>query len=333
MFFPTAGIELNPLILVLLGLTVGVCSGFLGVGGSFIITPALNIFGFPMAAAIGTGLAQVLGTSVIGTLKHRKLGNVDFKLGLILVLSAIPGVEIGKSLLLYLDGLGLAGSVVRYVYIALLGGFGAYMLWESYRASTRKAASNHKAAAAPIPRRINLPPLISLPRSGIGSLSLWILVALGFAVGLLSGFLGVGGGFIMIPVMIYLVGIPTMMAVGTSLFTIVLGSGAYGAFTYARANHTDVMAALVMLAGASLGAQIGATATKYAQGTRLRLYFALTVLFTAVSIILKQASTRPGLGYLGDYAAYLLLAVAIGMSLLITALLVSGKLRGLRGGA
>lgn len=323
MAFHIGSVEVNLLILGILGFSVGVLAGFFGVGGGFIITPALNSLGAPMGFAIGTGLAQTLGTSVIATLKHRRLGNVDFKLGIILVLSMVPSVEVGKYLVLYLTKLGMAGEMVRYVYIVLLIGFGAHMLRDYFRRNKTlsQTTDEHKRLS------FNLPPTIPLNRSGIERISLWVPVGLGLATGIFSGFLGVGGGFIMVPVL-YMMGVPAATAVGTSLFTILLGSGAFGTFTYALSNEVSLGAALAMLAGGSLGAQIGARATSYADVKRFRFLFALIMLLVAVSVALKQASTLQGWSFFSSYSTYLLLSAAIGMSLFITGFLLIATQKG-----
>ncbi len=320
MVFPIGSAEVNVLLLVILGFSVGILGGFFGVGGGFIITPALNALGAPMGFAIGTGLAQILGTSVIATMKHRKLGNVDIKLGIILILSMVPTVEVGKYLVLYLTRLGMAGDLVRDIYIVLLAGFGANMLRDylSKGKTLRQATNEHKKSL------FSLPPTISLPGSSIEKISLWMPVGLGLGTGILSGFIGVGGGFIMVP-MLYMMGVPTATVVGTSLFTILLGSGMYGTFTYALSNEVSLEAALVMLAGASLGAQIGTRATLYANVKRFRFLFAILLLLVAVSVVFKQLSTLHGWSFFSGYSTVLLMSAAIGMSLLITGFLLMSE--------
>ena len=128
MYFPVAGVELNPLALVFIGFTVGVCGAFFGVGGAFMVTPALNLFGFPMAQAIGTDLAHTMGKSLVATLQHRLLGNIDFKLGLLMFPGTVPGVEVGKRLILHLERIGQVDSIVRYAYVILLVSIGLLIL-------------------------------------------------------------------------------------------------------------------------------------------------------------------------------------------------------------
>lgn len=314
MVFHLGGAQINLVVLVILGFCVGVLGGFFGVGGGFIITPALNALGAPMGLAIGTGLAQILGTSVIATLKHRKLGNVDVKLGIILVISMVPAVEIGKRLVILLTNLGMAGDAVRYVYIVLLVGFGSHML----RSCLSKHSQQPLKTSQHERPRFRLPPMISLQRSARGDTSLWVPVGLGVGTGILSGLVGVGGGFVMVP-MLDTMGIPAATVVGTSLFAVLLGSGTYGTFTYGMSNEVSAGAALVMLLGASIGAQIGARAMVHAAVRRFRFLFAVLLLLVAISVVLKQGSVLRGLASLDTCSTCLLLGATIGMSLFIAA--------------
>lgn len=331
MLFPSAGVELSPLLLLFLGFTVGVCSGFFGLGGGFMVTPGLNIFGLPISFSVGTSLAQIMGTSIIATAKHRKLGHVDFKLGLILAFGTIPGIELGKNMLLWWDRQGHAESLVRYLYIALFVGLSLFIILDYLRSasSMKKGQPSGSVFLARLAGRIQglrTRPIMSLPKSGIYCISLWVPLALGLFVGIAAGVLGLGGGFILMPILIYLIGIPVKMAIGTQLFTAIV-AGAYGSFSYALANRVELLAVIFMLVGASAGAQIGTIATRYVSGARILFFFALTVLLTGFSIALKQASTFPELAYLSDLSTFLLLAVAGGMSLVITGLFVIERLR------
>lgn len=329
MFFPFSGADVNPVLLVALGLTVGICSGFFGIGGGFMITPALNMFGLSMPFAIGTSLALIMGSSVISTLKHRKMGHVDLRLGILLILGITPGVEVGKQLVLYLERIGEVGPVVRYIYIILLISLGLYMLNEARKtmAASRGAGVSADVSEAGLAQRfqsLKLPPVLSLPTSEIARLSVWVPVGIGFAIGVMAGLVGVGGGFIGMPAMVYLMGVPTVVAVGTQLFSIII-SGAYGAFTYALVSRLDLMVMVLMLVGSSAGVQVGTIATRYVHGARIRLYFAITILLTGLAVVLQQTSVLSGLTYLWDVGLYLLLGAAFGIGLVITALLVAAK--------
>ncbi len=313
-YMPIAEMQFNALILVSIGFSVGVLGGFFGVGGAWVVTPALNIFGFPMAYAIGTDLAHIFGKSIVATAKHRKMGNVDMKLGLMSIVGSVIGVEIGAQNVMWLTRIGLAGPIVRYTYMFLLFGLGIYMMYDYLTKDKRAAAQAAKQAAArtgaPAPARKawNLPPMIHFPASGI-TISFWTVTGVFLFTGWLSGFLGVGGGFIRMPALIYLIGCPTAIAVGTDLFS-VLFSGAYGCFTYGIKGRVEIVAAILMLIGASIGAQIGVTAVKYVRGYGIRLLFAIMILLAGLSVALKQFN-------LTTTAAWVVMCAALGMCVVI----------------
>ncbi len=313
-YMPIAEMQFNALILVAIGFSVGVLGGFFGVGGAWVVTPALNIFGFPMAYAIGTDLAHIFGKSIVATAKHRKMGNVDMKLGLLSIVGSVIGVEIGAQNVMWLTRIGLAGPIVRYTYMFLLFGLGIYMMYDYLTKDKRAAAQAAKQAAAragaPTPPRKawNLPPMIHFPASGI-TISFWTVTGVFLFTGWLSGFLGVGGGFIRMPALIYLIGCPTAIAVGTDLFS-VLFSGAYGCFTYGIKGRVEIVAAILMLIGASIGAQIGVTAVKYVRGYGIRLLFAIMILLAGLSVALKQFN-------LTTTAAWVVMCAALGMCVVI----------------
>lgn len=332
MLFPASGVEVSPSLLLGMGVIVGVCSGFFGFGGGFMMTPALNMFGFPMAYAIGTDLTQMAGSAAISTMKHRKLGHVDLRLGIIMILGTVAGVEAGKHLVMYMEGMGNVDSVVRYIYIALLAGLGMYMFMEARKAasahSPREASESGGAEITPLVlkiRSLKLPPYICLPASGIEKLSVWVLISIGFATGILAGLLGVGGGFIRMPALVYLMGVPTVVAVGTDLFEIII-SGSYGAFTYAIAGRVEIMAAILILIGSSAGIQIGATATRYIHGAKIRQYFSFVILLAGVAVAIKEVGFIFSLAWLETPAICLLVGVVGVMSLLITVMFIKAKI-------
>ncbi len=312
--------EISAPLLVLLGFCAGVLAGFFGIGGGFLVTPALNILGMPVAYAIGTDLAHIMGNSVVATARHRKLGNLDLRLGMFMIAGTAAGVEAGKLMVLTLEAGGTAGSTVRSFYILLLGGTSMYMLHEYLRGSTPGIGYGGHL------RRLCIPPMVSLPASGIPRVSLWLVLGLGFVTGMLSGFLGVGGGFIRMPAMIYLLGVPTTVAIGTDLFEIIFSS-AIGTVLYAREARVELLAAMLMLPGSALGAHIGALGTKHVRGVKIRFYFALTMLLAALSVALKQAAVMLGYGY-AESLALLLLFGSAGM---MTLNIVICTLRGVAG--
>jgi len=307
-YLPIAGIEIMGWKLILIGFTVGVIGGFFGIGGAFMVTPALNVFGFPMAYAIGTDLAHIAGKSIVATAKHRKFGNVDLKLGVIMIIGTAIGIELGATTIMWLERIGKVDAVVRYIYIALLFSLSSYMLYE-YIKLTRGAAREKKvitdagkSALAIKMQSIKIPPMVYLSVAGF-PISVWIIILVGAITGFVAGFLGVGGGFIRMPALLYVIGTPTRVAVGTDLFEVMV-SGAYGAFTYALKGRVELIAAVIMLLGAAVGAQFGTLATQYVKGLQIRLYFAITMMLAAVSVIFKQIASTYKAVYSSELVAW-----------------------------
>lgn len=297
-YLPVAGIEFNILLLLTIGFCVGVLGGFFGVGGGWIVTPALNIFGFHMAFAIGTDLSNIFGQSIGAVKKHQKMGNIDWKLGIVSIITSVIGLEIGSEVIIALEKAGDVGLIVRWCYLALLSSLGIYMLYDYFVVHPKQLKEISKEINENKPKRrrskiseklhnINIPPMISFPASDIDSVSIWIIFIIFLFTGFLSGFLGVGGGFIIMPALVYLIGLPTTVAIGTSLIT-VLFSGAYGCFTYAMKGRVELIAAFIMLIGASIGAQIGSTAVKYIKGYGIRLLFAIMIILAGFSVATEQ---------------------------------------------
>jgi uncharacterized membrane protein YfcA len=290
-YLPIAGIQFNVLLLLLIGFTVGVCGGFFGIGGAWIVTPALNIFGFPMPYAIGTDLAHMGGKSIVSTIRHGKFGNVDVRLGASMIIGTTVGMECGARFVMLLERAGLAESVIRKAYIVFLAFVGSYVLYDyvSHTRGRRRAATDvgrRSDTLATRLQRIHIPPMIHFPASGI-TCSMWLPVLVGLFTGLVAAILGVGGGFIRMPALIYLIGCPTAVAVGTDLFEVMI-TGAYGAFTYAVKGRVELIAAMWMLFGAAVGAQMGTVAVKYVRGYSIRLLFATTIFIACTSVVLKQ---------------------------------------------
>jgi uncharacterized protein len=330
-WLPIAEIEFSVILLLTIGFCVGTLGGFFGVGGAWIVTPALNIFGFPMSFAIGTDLAHIFGKSIIATKKHSKMGNVDFKLGLISILGSIIGVEIGAQFVMLLEKIGEVGPVVRWVYMALLFGLGIFMVFD-YIKATKTVPSDSTNSDSPKPsglsisqklQTIKLRPMISLPTSGIDAVSFWIIFSIFTLTGFLSGFLGVGGGFILLPCLIYLIGCPTTVAVGTSLLC-VLFMGGYGCFSYSLKGRTEIVAAMIMLIGAAIGAQIGVLATRHVRGYGIRILFAIMILLAGTSVALKQFQGILNQDIFGTIAGYVVMGAAGSMTLLIFLKLIKG---------
>jgi len=298
MFFPISHAHINPIYLAVVGFIIGILGGFFGVGGSFIAGPALRAMGVDWNFAVGTDLAHIVGKSIVAAKQHRALGNVDLKLGFIMAFGTIAGAECGAQLIQALKRAGNVNTVVSYVAIVVYSGIAAFMLWESRKTlrsakgrSQRglvKGAKSKKdhSAFGPVTRsiqRLKIWPMITLPTSGI-RISLWTILLVAFVGGVFSGFLGGGAGYIRMPSMVYVLGVPTHLAVGTDLFEIVI-SASYGTITHAIKGNVDILIALVMHTGAAIGAQIVAVATQYFTGPKIRLAFVPLPLIGAAIVI------------------------------------------------
>jgi uncharacterized membrane protein YfcA len=300
MYFPIAGVTVNPLFLAGVGFLVGLLGGFFGVGGGFLAGPMMFLVGVPMNYVVGTDLAHMTGKSIVAARRHRVLGHVDIKLGLLMVLGTVPGIELGARIIEGLEVTGSIDTVVGVTYVVILLAIGTFTAWESLRAMQLVNAEQMEAEEAlafeGVTRRVHrfrLPPLVSLPNSGIESISIWVVLGVSFMTGLLAGVLGVGGGFIRMPMMVYLIGVPTHVAVGTDLFEVVISAG-YGTVTHAIKGNVDVLMALVMQTGAAIGAQIGAVSTRFFAGPRIRLLFSILPFVGAILVILRLLGVMAG---------------------------------------
>jgi len=297
MDFPVAGVTVSPLLLTIIGFLVGILGGFFGVGGGFLAGPLMFWAGVPMNFVVGTDLAHMTGKSIVAARRHRALGHVDVKLGLTMVVGTVLGIEGGARLLEALKATGAIEMVIGLAYVCILLAISGFTAWESLRA-LRMIRKDHLAAQEvlgfePIARRahrFHLPPTVSFPASGVTSISLWAVLGVGFATGLLSGALGVGGGFVRMPLLVYVIGVPTHVAVGTDLFEVVISAG-FGTLTHAIKGNVDVLMALVMQTGAALGAQIGAVSTRFFAGPRIRLSFSALPLLGAVMVLSRLLSS------------------------------------------
>jgi uncharacterized protein len=333
-YLPVAEIQFSIILLFTIGFCVGVLGGFFGVGGGWIVTPALNIFGFPMDYAIGTDITHIFGKSIVATKIHSGLGNVDWKLGIYSIICSVLGVECGAQLILYLkvvfgsEGLDV---IVRWTYVLLLVVLGSLMLYDYFVVQKRTAkedSQEHHPEKEKISLRkkekkpghsllrLNIPPMINFPVSGIKAVSFWVVFVIFFIAGVLQGFLGVGGGFIKMPAMIYLLGVPTVIAVGTDLFNVLITS-IYGGFTYAIKGRVEIVAAVVMFFGGAIGAIFGSTATKYIRGYGIRLLFAIMVLLAGFSIIIKQLEKPLQMPVLNTVSGYLVVGSAVFMTAMV----------------
>jgi uncharacterized membrane protein YfcA len=298
MFFPISQSHISPIYLAIIGFFIGVMGGFFGVGGSFIAGPALRAVGLDWNFAVGTDLAHIVGKSVVAAKRHRALGNVDLRLGFIMAIGTMGGAEVGAQLIQMLKRAGNVNLVVSIVSIVIYVSISSFMIWEAWRtlrlpkkrgprskvfgaaAKQDESSFSHRTRAI---QRFRLWPMISLPTSGV-TISLWVIVVVSFIGGLFSGFLGGGAGYIRMPMMVYVLGIPTHLAVGTDLFEIII-SASYGTFSHAIKGNVDILIALVMHTGAAIGAQIGAISTQYFAGPKIRLAFVPLPLIGAAIVI------------------------------------------------
>ncbi len=294
MYFPLSDVTIHPFLLAGVGFVVGLLGGFFGVGGGFLAGPMMLLSGVPGNFVVGTDLAHMTGKSIVAARRHRALGQVDLKLGGLMVLATAAGIEIGAQLIEYMERLapGVLETVLAWIYLSLLLAISTVVFIEGFRATrldvSESMAADETLAVRTLSRRVQsvrLPPIISLPASGIESISLWAVLSVGFVTGFLAGLLGVGGGFIRMPALIYFLGVPTHVAVGTDLFEIVFSAG-YGTLTHALKGNVDILMALIMHTGAAIGAQLGALGTRYVSGPRLRIAFAFLPLFGAFLLII-----------------------------------------------
>lgn len=299
MDFPISGVTVNPIFLVGIGFLVGLLGGFFGVGGGFIAGPLMFWSGVPMNYVVGTDLAHMTGKSIVAAKRHRTLGHVDVRLGMVMVVGTIVGVEMGARFIERLETLGRVDQVIGIAYIVILLIISLFTAWESIRAiqMVRSESINARdvtgfSGFTQRVARIRWRPMISFPNSGIESISFWIVLGVGVVTGILAGSLGVGGGFIRMPLLVYVLGVPTHVAVGTDLFEIVISAG-FGTLTHAIKGNVDVLMALVMHTGAAVGAQIGAMATRYFAGPRIRLLFSFLPLVGAALVIIRLVTGMP----------------------------------------
>ncbi|SEH28444.1 sulfite exporter TauE/SafE family protein [Magnetospirillum fulvum] len=286
-YLPIAEMSVNVFVILAVGSGIGFLSGLFGAGGGFLLTPLLIFLGVPPAVAVGTGSNQIVASSVSGAMAQWRRGNVDLRMGLILILGGLVGSGLGVMLFHWLRRLGHIDLVISASYVVLLGSIGGLMVAESIRALLRRRAG---AEAQPMARPHargwidRLPLKVRFRRSQL-YISALLPALVGVAVGIISAVMGVGGGFVLVPAMIYLLGMPTAVVMGTSLFQIVFVT-ANATFLHATVNHTvDVVLALVLVLGGSVGAQFGVRVGARLKGEHLRALLGLLVLAVAVKLL------------------------------------------------
>ena len=305
------------LYLILIGFMVGILSGFFGFGGGFIIAPFLFTLGVPMNVAVGTSITQILGTSVIATMRHKSLGHVDVKLGITIAAGSLIGVEAGAQLVMYFKGIGTEALnlSISLTYIFVLGFISIYTSHEAWK-TRRSDASPSKKGIADKVQCLRVPPMISLPSSNVASISIWVILFVGFITSILAGFIGAGGGFVLVPSLIYIIGCGTTVAVGTVLFEILI-AGVYASFSHAIKGNVDILLATIMLIGSSIGARISVSTTKYVKGANLRLAFGFCVGFVSLSVTLELISKLSEIQIFGLLSQLIFFLTLLSLALLI----------------
>ncbi len=286
-YLPIAEISVNLYLLLGLGGIVGFLSGMFGVGGGFLMTPMLMMIGIPPAVAVATEANQIVASSVSGALAQYRRGNVDVKMGLILLVGGIVGSVIGVQIVKILREIGQVDLVIKLTYVTMLSIIGTMMFIESINAVRKAKKAGGKAAPVKKPGSHNwvhgLPFRMRFPRSKL-YISVIPPILVGVAVGLLAALMGVGGGFIMVPAMIYLLRMPTGVVVGTSLFQIGFVTILTTILNSVQNQTVDVMLALILMSSAVIGAQIGAKVGAKLPGEQLRVLLALMVLAMCVKL-------------------------------------------------
>lgn len=303
--------------LAMMGFVVGILSGFLGFGGGFILTPFLLSLGVPANIAVGTNVMQIFMSSAVASLRHRHLGNVNLKLSSIIAVGSIFGAELGAQAIEYFEKISVQhlNTLISLIYIAILTLTSAYMIYETSKPGNNKFSRQKKLSVSKV-FNLKIPPMVTLSQPNIAPKSLWAIILLGLFTGLFSGFLGAGGGFILVPSLIYLIGCKPAVAAGTSIFAIFL-SCMFASASHAIKGNVDVSLAILMFVGSLVGLQIGISATKYVKEKNFKIAFGLCLAFTSLSVILKMAAWAYNMD-----ALYMLSQTIIFMATFLTALLI-----------
>jgi hypothetical protein len=290
-YLPIAEMSVNIFLLLGMGAAIGMLSGIFGVGGGFLMTPLLIFIGVPPAVAVGTEANQIVASSVSGVLAHWRRGNVDMKMGIVLLVGGLIGSTFGVWLFSELRSLGQIDLVIRLCYVIFLGIIGLLMLVESARAMRRQTVTAMPQRKLHQHNFLHGLPLKMRFRRSKLYISAVLPLLVGVLVGILASIMGVGGGFIMVPAMIYLLGMPTAVVVGTSLFQIIFVT-ANATFLQAYINQTvDIVLALLLLSGAVIGAQFGTKIGAYLRGEQLRGLLALMVIAVCVKLAYDLIAT------------------------------------------
>ena len=291
-YLPIAEMNVNILLIIFIGMLVGGLSGLFGVGGGFLMTPLLIFLGIPPAVAVGTEAPHVLASSISGAIAHWRRRNVDIKMGFILLIGGIAGSTVGVNIFKILIGFGQIDLIIQLLFIFFLGLIGFSMLFESARTTIKKyrTTSTIRTKLHQHSWLHGLPFKMRFHRSKL-YISTIPPILIGFIVGVLSAMMGVGGGFIMIPAMVYILGMSTNVVVGTSLFQIIFVT-ANSTFFQSYLNQTvDIVLAALMIFGGVIGAQIGARLGTKFRAEYLRGALAFIVLMVCLKIFLDLTLT------------------------------------------
>ena len=290
-YLPIAEMSVNIFLILGMGGAVGFLSGLFGVGGGFLMTPLLIFIGVPPPVAVGTEANQIVASSVSGVLAHWQRGNVDFKMGFVLLLGGFFGSSLGVILFKYLQSLGQLDLVIKLSYVIFLGIIGFLMLWESSRTIIRSRSAAARRGKLHQHNWLHGLPFKMRFRKSKLYISAILPFLIGAVIGVLSAIMGVGGGFIMVPAMIYLLGMPTSLAIGTSLFQIIFVTANVTFLQALTVQTVDILLAVLLLTGAVIGAQFGSKYSVKMKGEQLRALLALLVLGVCVKMIFDLTAT------------------------------------------
>ena len=288
-YLPIAGLSVNALVIVGLGGLVGLLTGMVGVGGGFLTTPILIFYGIPPAVAVASATTQITGTSISGVLAHRRRRGVDIRMGVVIIVGGVIGSIVGGFVFRLLQQSGQIDTVISILYVLLLGSIGVIMARES---ATALEIIKPRAGGSERPPRRHNPLIAALPmrwrfyRSGL-YISPLAPLGLGFLSGLLTALLGIGGGFIMVPAMIYLLGMSAQVVVGTSLLQILFVTGVTTIVHATTTRSVDIVLAGLLLIGSVIGAQYGARFAQKMKPELLRMILAIMVLAVAARMALQ----------------------------------------------
>jgi uncharacterized protein len=285
-YLPVAGLSVNALVIIALGGVVGLLTGMIGVGGGFLTTPILIFYGIPPPVAVASATTQITGTSVSGVLAHRHRKGVDYRMGAVIIVGGLIGALAGGGLFRLLQDAGQIDTAIALLYVVLLGAIGALMAKESATAldilkprESAKPARRHNPLIAMLPMRWRF------YQSGLYISPLAPLL-LGFISGMLTVLLGVGGGFIVVPAMIYILGMSAQVVVGTSLLQILFVTAATTLIHATTTKSVDIVLAVLLLLGSVIGAQVGARLAQTVKPELLRMFLAITILAVAFRMAL-----------------------------------------------